>query len=85
MTFIYFTFVKCVLFIVTKMGKLGGVCQDIWHVTTRDNQCSSVQPDLLLVFWTEQKPREATPQLPLESIFVPLSHSRISIHLKTGI
>ena len=28
------------------------------------------------------KAREATSQLPLASIFVPLSHSRISIHLK---
>ena len=32
-----------------------------------------------------EKTCEAAPQLPLESIFVPLSHSAISIHLKTGI
>ena len=40
---------------------------------------------LLMVFWTEQKTREKTPQLPLYSIFVPLGYSLISIHLKTKI
>ena len=80
------TIVKCALFIAKQNnGKLGDVCQDIWHVPRRDSQCRSVRPVSLVVFWTDQKPREKTSKLPLETILVPLSHSRISIHLKTGI
>ena len=36
--------VKCALFIAMQNGKLEDMCEDIWHVPTRDYQYSSVQP-----------------------------------------
>ena len=32
------TIVKCALFIATQNGKLWDVCEDIWHVPTRDEK-----------------------------------------------
>ena len=65
--------------IATPNGKLGDMCEDIWHVLTRDSQCHSVQPVSLVVFWTDQKPHEVTSQLSLKSIRLSLSHSGVSI------
>ena len=49
-------------------------------VVRYSDEKQSAQPSTmvsLMVFWIEQKAHEATSQLPLESIFVPLSHSVI--------
>ena len=66
---------------ILKNGKLRDMYKGIWKILTRDSQCRSVQRVSLVVFWTDQKPCETTSQLPLKSILLLLSHSRISIRL----
>ena len=68
---------------ISQNGKLRDMCEDIWHVPTRDSQCRSVQPVSLVVFWTDQNPCDATSQLPLKSVLLPLDHSRNLVHLLT--
>ena len=67
---------------ISQNGKLREMCEDIWHVPTRDNQCRSVRRVSLVVFWTNQKTLWRNISTSTK-VCVPLGHSRISIHLLT--
>ena len=54
-TVLYYCKVKCALFIAAENSRLGDGREvwreDIWHVPTRDNPCSSLQPVFFVVFY----------------------------------
>ena len=60
------------------MGKLGDVCEDIWHVPIH-------VVSFLDGFLDKPEPRAATPQLLRESDLVPLDYNRISTQSETGV
>ena len=66
---------------ISQNGKLRDMCEDIWHVPTRDSQCRTVQPVSLVVFWTDQKTLWRNISTTAK-IYLPLGHSRISVHLR---
>ena len=62
---------------ISQNGKMKDMCKDIWHVPTRDNQCSARFLNGFL-----ERPK-ASPSNTLtttrESIFLPLNHSRVLV------
>ena len=66
----------CALFSATKTVNWG-TCAKTFGTFRRETISAAQSSQFsLILFWTDQNPREATFQLPLESMFVPLSHGK---------